>query len=474
MKKPMSRRTVLRGMSAASLVGVALPALEAMLNSHGTAYAVEASPFPKRFGVWYYGCGITAQDRQRAIDNFFPKTVGSTWEVPPLLLPLTASRDYITVVGGTHWTIAENTPHHVSRTAPLSGSYNLDNVGKGTGHPEADPLSPSIDRVVADAWVGQAPVGSVEMAVSKVGKYEGMISFKPNQNFPGEFDPANVFRRLFANGVPAGSSAGSMPVDAKSLADAANKIAARKSVLDVVRADAQDLASKLGKADALRLEAHLAGIRDIERSLDQLLMNGSLPATSNSACALPVAPGATEYSKDKEDFEGVHKAHADLLVMALACDMTRVFSMEFTGAQCNTNVWPSGSSKPYHDGSHDGGLSEDAMLKMAGFSLKQFGYLVDRLRVTPQGAGNLLDSCAIYCVNEYLHGASHSMKNGDHPILIAGKANGALKAGQYIRPASTENGSRVCLALLHAVGVMAPSFGAQAGVATEPLPGLLT
>ncbi|HEX2870031.1 MAG TPA: DUF1552 domain-containing protein [Polyangiaceae bacterium] len=473
MKKPLSRRTLLRGMGAASLVGVALPALEAMLDHHGTAYAADASPFPKRFGVWYYGCGLTRNDRQLAIDSFFPKTVGSMWEVPPLLEPLTASRDYLTIVGGTHWTIAENTPHHVSRTAPLSGSYNLDNVGKGIAQPEADPLSPSIDRLVADAWTGQAPVGSVEMAVSRVGKYEGMISFKPKQSFPSEFDPANVFRRLFANGVPPGASAGSMPVDAESLADAANKVAARKSVLDVVSADAQDLAGKLGKSDAQRLEAHMAGIRDLERSLDQLLMNGSLPAASNSACALPTAPGATEYDKNKENFEGVHKAHADLLVMALACDLTRVFSMEFTGAQCNTNIWPSGSSKPYHDGSHTD-LSEEAMLKMAGFSLKQFGYLVDRLRATPQGASNLLDSCAIYCVNEYLHGASHSMKNGDHPILIAGKANGALRAGQYVRPASTENGSRVGLALLHAVGVMAPSFGAEAGMATEPLPGLLT
>ena len=47
-----------------------------------------------------------------------------------------------------------------------------------------------IDRVVADAWKGQAPVDSVEMAVSRVGKYEGMTSFKPGQLFPGEFNPA--------------------------------------------------------------------------------------------------------------------------------------------------------------------------------------------------------------------------------------------------------------------------------------------
>ena len=42
------------------------------------------------------------------------------------------------------------------------------------------------------------------------------------------------------------------------------------------------------------------------------------------------------------------------------------------------------------------------MLNVAEFSLKQLAYLVDRCKSTPQGAGNLLDSMAIYCVNEYL------------------------------------------------------------------------
>jgi hypothetical protein len=65
------------------------------------------------------------------------------------------------------------------------------------------------------------------------------------------------------------------------------------------------------------------------------------------------------------------------------------------------------------------------------------------------------------------------MRNGNHPILLVGKANGALRAGQFVKPASTENASRVGLAALHAMGVMAPSFGILAGQATVPLPGLL-
>jgi hypothetical protein len=467
--RKLSRRTLLRGAGGAGVVSIALPALEAMLDDHGTAYAAE--PFPRRFGVWYYGCGITARSPQLAVDNFFPRTTGPSWDPPRLLQPLAASKAYVTVVGGTEWAIAENTPHHVSRTAPVSGSYNLSNVGNGGKMgPAFDPAGPSIDRVVAAAWKGQAPIDSIEMAVSRVGKYEGMISFLPGQLFPGEFDPANVFRRLFGNGVPKAGLAG-MP----SAPGAPNKPAlARKSVLDAVLADADDLKRRLGKTDGARMEAHLSGVRDIERQLDLLLKNGALPGGAVAAgCALPAAPVVGPYDMLKEDFAGVHKVFADLLVMALACDLTRVFSLEFTGAQCNSLMWPVNVLKAFHDYTHGGGDPDPDMLNMAEFALKQFSYLVDKLRTTPQGAGNLLDSLCIYCVNEYLHSTAHKMRNGNHPIMLVGKANGALRAGQFVKPPSTENASRVGLAALHAMGVMAPSFGILAGQATEPLPGLL-
>jgi hypothetical protein len=463
---------MLRGAGSAGLVSIALPALEGMLDSHGTAYAA-GPPLPTRFGVWYYGCGLTGRSAQMAVDAFFPRTVGPNWDPPRLLQPLAPHKAYVTVVGGTQWSIAENTPHHVSRTSPVSGSYNLANVGNGGKMgPAFDAAGPSIDRIVADAWKGQAPIESIEMAVSRVGKYEGMTSFKPGQLFPGEFDPANVFRRLFGNGLPRGSTAGTPPPGGP---DPGKRLLARKSVLDAVLADASDLRRRLGKTDGARVDAHLAGVRDIEHQLDQLLMNGGSPGGQVVAagCALPAAPAAAPYDMLKEDFAGVHKVFADLLVMALACDLTRVFSLEFTGAQCNTLMWPVNVMKAFHDYTHGGGDPDPAMLDMAEFSLKQFAYLVDRLATTQQGAGNLLDGMAIYCVNEYLNSTSHTMKNGNHPILIVGKANGALRAGQFVKPPSTENASRVGLAILHGLGVMAPSFGVGAGLASEPLPGIL-
>src|SRR2546423_7250103 len=152
-KHVLSRRTMLRGMGGAGVVSLALPPLEAMLTTNGTAYAAGPAAFPKRFGVWFYGCGITAQSAPLAVDSFFPKTPGPTWDPPRLLMPLAASKQYVTVVGGTQWAISNNTPHHTSRTSQLSGSYNLANMGSGGKMgPGYDSLGPSIDRIVADAW----------------------------------------------------------------------------------------------------------------------------------------------------------------------------------------------------------------------------------------------------------------------------------------------------------------------------------
>jgi hypothetical protein len=105
--------------------------------------------------------------------------------------------------------------------------------------------------------------------------------------------------------------------------------------------------------------------------------------------------------------------------------------------------------------------------------MKQFAYFVDKLRTTPQGAGNLLDSLCMYWVTEYLTASNHQMANGNHPVMVIGKANGALKPGQYLKPGNVEIGSRACLAMLKAVDVNASTFGMGPAQATEPLPGLL-
>jgi hypothetical protein len=52
----LSRRTVLRGMMGGAIAAVALPTLEAMLDSSGTRLA-SGAPLPQRFMTYFFGNG---------------------------------------------------------------------------------------------------------------------------------------------------------------------------------------------------------------------------------------------------------------------------------------------------------------------------------------------------------------------------------------------------------------------------------
>jgi hypothetical protein len=82
----LHRRAVLRGLCSGLAASVALPPLEAMLNSNGTAYAQGVS-IPKRFGIFFWGNGIR-------INRWVPSGTGTSWVPSPELQPLSTVKDY--------------------------------------------------------------------------------------------------------------------------------------------------------------------------------------------------------------------------------------------------------------------------------------------------------------------------------------------------------------------------------------------
>jgi hypothetical protein len=79
------------------------------------------------------------------------------------------------------------------------------------------------------------------------------------------------------------------------------------------------------------------------------------------------------------------------------------------------------------------------------------------LRDTPDGAGNLLDSCAILGTSDHSDGSAHS--TDDYPVLVAGSAGGALVHPGIHYASPGEHTNRVLLTLLRSVGVDIPELG---------------
>jgi hypothetical protein len=99
-----------------------------------------------------------------------------------------------------------------------------------------------------------------------------------------------------------------------------------------------------------------------------------------------------------------------------------------------------------------------AVSKMIAWHMKHFGYLIGKLRDTPEGAGKLIDNVAALMLHEGGHGldtatgkmnSTHSTEN--MACLIAGRAGG-LKPGQHV-VATGKYPANVVISAMKAVGL---------------------
>lgn len=449
-KISLSRRSLLRGLLCGGAVSVGLPTLEVMLNGNGTAHA-DGTPLPKRFGVFFWGNGVR-------LNRWTPSATGGGYALTDELAPLRAVKDYVSVVSGHNIKTGNPQGHHAGSVGILSGAPLISQAANGA--PYASTFSqPSIDQVVASSIKAQLRFRSLEVGVSRsVTTGEGttlryLSHNGPDNPNPAEYSPQALFTRLFGPGFRAPDQA--QPVDPR--------LKLRRSVLDAVRQDASSLKLRLGVNDQRRMEQHLDSIRALET---QILAIEQAPPPPVS-CALPVAP--TVMVGDAR-LMAVNEAMAGLVAMSLACDQTRVFSVHFSGSVGGTS-YPELNASNHHSLTHDEPGDQPTVHGITVFIMQRLAKLLEKLKDTQEGAGNLLDSCAILASTDVAEGQPHSIS--DYPILVAGKAGGALThPGIHVR-GNGNNTSDVLLTLLRAMDLDVSEFGKEGGRTTNTVAGLL-
>jgi hypothetical protein len=370
--------------------------------------------------------------------------VGPGFTLSEELSPLAPVRDYVSVVSGCNDPFPDILGHHDGWVSMLTGSNERTNEGRpGDGYF----IQPTIDQVVAAHWKGRAPFDSVQILVSQMGAGGGpgygvgISQPGGGQVNPGIHDPAELFRYLFGGGRmgdPAAAAAAQ----------------AQASVLDQFLAEGNRLRARLGAADRARMDAYLSSLRAIEGRIAQM------PAQ----CAAPNQPAAQSDDLGHEDLVGRGRLLADILVAALQCDLTRVFTIEFTPMQATTIYWQLGASEYYHTITHaDTELPNQAVR----FNMGELAYLLQKLAATPEGDGTLLDRVCIYTSSEVAEGDTHS--RADMPILISGKAGGGLRGSIHYRSPSGEPVTSAQLTVLQAIDLPLTSFGQGAGYTTSPI-----
>ncbi|WP_437626360.1 DUF1552 domain-containing protein [Sorangium sp. So ce1151] len=440
----LDRRTFLRG---AGGLAVALPFLDAM---SGSASAVE---FPKRFVVFFTGLGTVKAAWQ-------PTGTEAAFELGEILAPLSPYRDKLLVIEGVDMESAYNgpgDPHQQGIGQALTGTE----LQEGTLFPYAcDPAALvgwgggiSVDQLLAARLGQRTKLSSLELGVQvQYANVSSRISYLgPGQPVPPEDDPRAVFDRLF-NDLSADP------------ADLDRRRALRRRVLGSVMEDHGSLARQLGGEDRQKLEHHLEAVSEIEKRLDA-------PGLLGGACAVPELGERLDVHAN-DNFPAIGRLQMDLLAMALACDLTRIASIQWSATQAGKVFTWLGQSDTHHALSHSSPghqAKQQQLVDIGRWQAEQLAYLLGKLDAVPEGAGTLLDNTIVLWCTDISAGQSHSRR--DMPYVIAGRAGGALRTGRFLSYAGDPH-NNLLVALCNAMGVEVSTFGNPA-YCTGPLPGLL-
>jgi hypothetical protein len=285
-------------------------------------------------------------------------------------------------------------------------------------------------------------------------------------SIPPEDDPRVAFERLF--GVRPRPGAPDVP----------------HSVLDTVIADVQSLQAKLGTVEKAKLDLHLESLRELEQRLDGLSDPGDPDITlTQGSCATPeLDTGAVTDGNllTPEVFPDLLKAQIDLMVLAMACGITRVGTIQasfhtsdlvmsrFAGTAMYDPSFDLRSHQASHYGaSHSGSLYDGYLLQVQWWS-QQFGYLLDRLASTPEGDGTMLDNTICVLCTEVCDGNTHGHDN--LPFVLAGRAGGRISTGRLLDVGYRRHGD-LFLSIAEAMGQPTTWFG---DASSGPIPGLLS
>jgi len=443
--KVMDRRTVLRG---AGGIAVALPFLSAMTVPR----RARAAGVAKRLVTWF-GSNGTIQNAWQ------PTGTETAFVLSEILSPLEAHHDKLTILRGLNNEISYKSPggnpHDLGMGTMITGAQlrvGPSGLGRAGHIIDGTVAGGSVDQDIAKRLSGKTKFSHLTLGVQSTSTIlEPMVlrmSYRgPNDPVTPEDDPGKAFAALFSSTMT-------------SQADLIKLRKRRMTVLDAVLEDYTRLESRVPAEDKSKLDRHATSIRELEKQLDML------DAGKNCHGAMPVAPTVTLTPRDclqdgrpakcVGDFPTIGKAQMDIIVLALACDLTRVASLQWSTAESTVVHQWAGVTREHHLMSHDVGSAPD-LIKVNKWYAQQLAYLLDKLQsITDEEGITLLDGSVVFCPNELSVGETHNRK--DLCFMLAGKGNGALRAGRSLRFNGTPH-NQLLAALVNMFGFSIPGFG---------------
>jgi hypothetical protein len=416
-----SRRSLLKALGVSAAAAPFVPALD------GWA----AGPAPRRLVLLFSPHGVIPE-------TYWPTGTETNFAFPAggILEPFTAHKADMTIFKG----IRRNTTGKGEHEIAMANLW----TGTSMALPSQDANGPSIDQIVAKAIKPDTAFESLQFGVqcpywgegditSRAGSpNSSMINAGPHQRLYPENDPQKMFDRLFAGGMAAAAG---------NSADADRLRAEKKSILDFVQEELGELDAKVGKNDKLKIAAHLEGTRDVERRLQQ-------PA---AMCGAVTKPDGTLDLGANANHPKIIPLQNQLLASALACDRTRIASMQYSRSfSMQRHTWL-GANDGHHTLSHNTGAKK-ILNDIQRFYFTHLAQLVSLLKGTSEGGQSVLDNTLVVYSAELYTPWDHA--RDPSVSFFLGKAGGAIKPpGRFVDLGGNADHNQFLTTIGRAMGV---------------------
>ena len=419
----MSRRALLRGAG----VSLALPCFDAMRPAIAEA---PSDRTPQRFAWVYVPNGVVQ-------DAWHPSTAGADWEMTPSLEPLAPFRKQLNVFTGLDREFRGGTGVHAQAGCCwLTSSPPTEALDGGF------PVNTSLDQLIARQIGKDTLLPSLELSCNdhtnqkETRYFENISWYGPGYAASVQKNPRDVFDRLFGKPDP--------------------KV---RSVLDAVMADARRLDLQLGGADRAKLGEFLDSVREVEKQIQK----------AESRSSRQQRPPISRPEGKPEDRGEYIRLMADLIVLAFQLDLTRVATLVIDPERWDTPRMYHGvfdDPQNHHVLTHTkGDEAKEKLRKIDRYHVKQFAYLVERLKGIPDGQENLLDQCLLTYGSGMGNGRIHDYN--DLPIITAGGLGGRVRTGEHHKYDGKVPVANLWLTTAQAAGVETDRFADSTGAVSE-------
>ncbi|WP_437202977.1 DUF1552 domain-containing protein [Planctomicrobium sp. SH664] len=456
MFQPISRRHLLKGLGAA----LALPWLESMAPAVSSTEQLTRPPL--RTAFLFMPNGVVP-------DHYTPPGESEQWELTPMLQPLKNVKDELVLLENLwHEKTTGRNGHWVKVPAFLSGGYVIRTSGR-----DIDVGGISLDQVLAQKIGSRTPLPSFELGVEPV--YTGVdnigggfsriygshIAWRDQHTpVPKEIVPQLAFDRLFRTASAGPVLSGFNPrrpevIHALQRDDT--------SVLDLVRDDAKALERRISNQDRAKLDEYLESVRSVEQRIEATMAPQKRWINEAHLDISRPEPGIPEMRPDHVQLM------LDLMVLAFWTDTTRISTFMFGNAQSGMRcTFLDGVKDGFHALSHhlEDPAKRDPYERIGTWHIGQFAYLVEKMRQLDEGGTSLLDNSMLMFGSTLKCGSTHN--NHDLPLILAGRAQGAIRPGRRLRYAVDTPLCNLYVTMLNIMGVETDQFGDSTGA----LPGL--